>query len=160
VVIPVFFRLPGALKRQHYVRIAGYCQLIEHCERVRSPYGLVVEKGSYVAHVLKNTQNCQSELRKVLRAAQEIIRRAAVDGDDPLPPKSSGPCMKCHVGFPRLHRVGETELVCNGEPVEPRRLLGVDRRIYHSKCGDRFWWVPQHNRMAEKKMVRYPEDTR
>jgi hypothetical protein len=149
LVIPVFFCRRGTtLKRQHYIRIAAYCQLIEHSELAQSPYGLVVEQGSYVAHVLKNTQQSRDALRKELHAARRIIRDVAATGESPLPPRSSGPCKECPIGFPRLHRPGETELVRDGKQLPIVKLRSHGRWVYHSMCGDRFEWVAPHNRVA------------
>ena len=148
------------MRRQHYIRIAGYCQLIEHCERAQSPYGLVLEQGSYVARVVKNTQTNQRLLREALYKAREVIHLAVTHGKEPSAPKSLGRCQECPIGFPRTHRAGKTELVIDGEEQQIRRLRGRDGRIYHSKCGDRFWWVPPSLRVTLKRLVRDPEDLR
>ena len=150
LVIPVFFSRGGPLQRQHYVRIAGYCHLIEYCEQVQSPYGLVVEKGTYEAHVLKNTRYAQDVLHQALRDARKVIREEAPTGVPPAVTDASGKCKKCPIGDPQLYRKRETELVCNEIPIPVHRLRAPNGGpIYHSHCGDRFRWRPPHRKVSE-----------
>ena len=150
LVIPVFFSNGGELKHQHYVRIAGYCRLVEHRELARSPYGLIVEKGTYVCHVVKNTSKVQTALQNALRDARRVIREEAATGEPPLPPKSPGQCKKCPIGYPQRYCPGETELVCKGITMPVHGLRAAKNGpIFHSQCGDRFGSMPPHRRVAE-----------
>ena len=71
VVIPVFKRNSSKpLQRQVYARIAAYCRLIERCEGVTCPYGLVLQAGTYEAIAVKNTAAAQDALHAVLDKAR------------------------------------------------------------------------------------------
>jgi len=149
VVIPVFKRNSSKpLQRQVYARIAAYCRLIERCEGVTCPYGLVLQAGTFQAIAVKNTAAAQDTLQAVLDKARAVIGEVAETGAAPPPPASSKPCLHCPIGFPRVYRPGETELVVNDErlPIFPAYTTrrGI---VYHSQCGDRFRWKPPHERV-------------
>jgi hypothetical protein len=156
VAIPVFKRRPlPEPRRQHYARIAGYCRLIEQSAGLRSPFGLILQSGTYRAIVIKNTAEAQETLRVVLSRARSVVRDYGETGRKPPSPEpdlsdpdAKHPCWKCPIGQPRLHVPGETELVCNGErrPI----VVAFPTRLgnYHSKCGDRFGEQPPHKLLA------------
>lgn len=156
VIIPVFkHRTIEDLHRQHYARIAGYCRLIEQSVGARSPFGLILQSGTYRAIVIKNTVETQQTLRTVLHRARSAIRDYVETGRKPPSPEpdlsdpdAKHPCWKCPIGKPRLHVPGETELVCNGErrPI----VVAFPTRLgnFHSKCGDRFGEQPPHKLLA------------
>jgi len=157
VVIPVIRRRsPKRLRRRHYARVAAYCRLIERCEGVTCPYGLILEAGTYRAIAVKNTATAQQTLQALLDRARSVIREVAETGDGPPVPDSSGACLKCPIGFPVLYRRGETEFVSNGKrlPIVPAYTTRIGVR--HSKCGDRFRWTPPHERVEQHKAVRRP----
>lgn len=151
VVIPVFKRNSSKpLHRQDYARIAAYCQLIERCEGVTSPYGLVLQAGTHRAIAIKHTAAAQETLRVVLEQARSIIRDMVTSGQDPLPPHSTGLCRNCPIGYPRVYRPGETELISNKQQLPIVPAYQTVRGVFHSKCGDRFRWVPRHARVERR----------
>jgi CRISPR/Cas system-associated exonuclease Cas4 (RecB family) len=153
VVIPVFRRRGSQrLYRQHYARIAAYCQLIEECEGVTSPYGLILEAGTYRAIAVKNTPAAKQALHTVLQRAQSLIRDYAETGVEPPEPERHGFCSNCPIGFPRLYVPGETELVNDGKRLPIVPAFSTRRGHYHSKCGDRFRWTPAHDRVERRKI--------
>jgi hypothetical protein len=156
MTIPVFKRKSiKELHRQHYARIAGYCRLVEQSQEARSPFGLILESGTYRAIVIKNTAEAQQILRTVLHRARSVIgdysetgRKPPAPESNPLDPDVKGPCWKCPIGKPRLHVPGETELVCNGERRPIVVAFPTPLGDFHSKCGDRFGEQPPHKLLA------------
>lgn len=157
MVIPVFFINGEEIKLQHRVRMAAYCHLIEHGEQARSPYGVLVEKGTHTAHVVKTTKRVKATLAKAMDEAREVIRKNA-QGYPPARPEHAGKCTNCPIGRPRSYQPGTTELVLK-DRVVPVYVLGrIGRRtVYHSQCGDRFGWKPPHKRVAQLGLKRASE---
>ena len=83
--------------------------------------------------------------------ARAVVRKSREEVSFPLAPRGSQ-CEHCPLGRPRVHRLGETEHATREEmlPVVPAR--GRDGRAYHSFCGDRFHWIPPHERAKEKEL--------
>ncbi|MGD8450899.1 MAG: hypothetical protein PVJ57_03695 [Phycisphaerae bacterium] len=156
--IPVFRKRTSVggdqrrLYRQHYARMAAYCHLLEKCEGAESPYGIVLfGDGSYEGiAVAMDSPGSWTPLRNGLTMARQMVcgwqeRKAA-----PAYPNHQGMCRHCKLGKPFVHRPGETEHRQRGRIIKPHTISGVDSRKYHSKCGDRFRWIPPHEKAYEK----------
>jgi len=150
ISIPVF-RYHGdsdKLHRQHFVRMAAYCHLLEKREECRSPYGIVLWHGTYRAVTVPNNPYSRRMFRDVLSLARSCIRDS--ERDDPIlpepPPESF--CWACPLGRPSEYEPGQYFLK-HQHPMIPNKCRTPDGRQYHSHCGDRFGWIPPHERAVE-----------
>ena len=149
VMVPVFYRTRlGELRAQHYVRIAAYCLLIERQTGRTSPYGLILDAGTFDVLAIKFNRESLDLFRQRLLSARQVIREASQLGRTPDPPQRNV-CSGCHFGRPcatdserSLELQQLTGLAAHAE-------IGNDGRRYHSHCGDRFDWVPPHLRAEE-----------
>lgn len=151
--IPVFRKRSGenALYPQHRVRMAAYCHLIETCEGAESPYGVVLfGDGCDGVTVPYSTGNRQA-FHEALLQARQVVESLGSEDPGPAPPLATS-CRECPLGRPVSHVGGRTSTVRPGGSVEPYLTRGNDRRLYHSPCGDRFVWVPPHERAKRKKL--------
>lgn len=151
--IPVFFKRRGKqeLHRQNFARIAAYCQLIEREERAQAPYGIVLFGGTYEVWVVPNNAPAQKVFHEGLKLTQQLsVQVDAKEEIDHEPPQ--GRCKGCPRGKPHVHRPGQTETVLGRLALPVFGTIGIDRRVYHSECGDRFHWVPPHDKAREKKL--------
>lgn len=152
--IPVFRKLDGKeeLHHQHTVRMAAYCRLMEACQGGRAPYAIILFGDGYDGVTIPNTNANRATFEQALAQARRVL--ASVESDQLVPeqPANLTICSGCHVGEPRVYREGESETVLRGETWIPMTKAGVDGRSYHSRCGDRFHWVPPHNQAKELKL--------
>jgi hypothetical protein len=61
-------------------------------------------------------------------------------------------CHDCQLGRPRVYKKGITDKHLDGQKYPAHRTRGEDRTVYHSICGDRFGWVPPHDRAIAKEL--------
>jgi hypothetical protein len=151
--IPVFRKHRGQreVHSQNRARIAAYCQLLEWCERAQSPFGIMLFADSYEAVISPNNARSQAIFREGLLQARAVII-AAEAGDPPGPP-TRNQCKGCFWGYPKVFRSGTTDRHLADLPGAFTPRKGVDGK-YHSVCGDRFEWLPPHQRVEEKKIDR------
>ena len=145
--IPVF-RLVGErrLRRQHYARMAAYCHLLETCEACRSPYGIVLFGETYEGVTVRNSPSSRKAFHDSLISARSIVQLG--QRGVPAPgPSHENCCLRCPLGYPR---VAARRWFGTSEGY-PKR--GVDGRLYHSSCGDRFEWVPPHEKAYRKALI-------
>lgn len=128
---------------QHVVRMAAYCRLIETCEAHESPCGIVLFGDSYRGVTLPNDASARRLFDEALAAARQ---RTIDTTEEQLDPSAPPPevCRGCPWGAPREYRQGATEISLAGDLVPVYGSVAVDRRLYHSQCGDRFAWTPPH----------------
>lgn len=134
--------------KQHVIRLAAYCRLIEACEGADAPFGLLMFAGSYDCKLIPNTR----ENRERLERALGDVRRLLEVERPGQPPRTAAPgedrCRGCHLGSPRKYVEGVSETELGGKKLRPlvTRPPGVDKSgpVYHCHCGDRFGWVPPH----------------
>ena len=152
--IPVFRKRRGKpeLYPQHFVRMAAYCRLIAMCEGTEPPYAVVLFGDGYNGVAVPNDPGVHEALESRLDETRRLIQAVQSENLQPAPPNKSI-CHQCHLGCPRVHRSGHTDTVFSGSVIEPYRTRANDNRIYHSICGDRFRWVPPHDRAAEKELI-------
>lgn len=151
--IPVFRKRNGesALYPQHHVRMAAYCHLIESCEGAESPFGIVLFGETCEGLTVPNSLENRKAFLDALEAVRHVIQQVESGDHTPERPGSTV-CSQCPAGRPRQFEEGRSETVLNGRPIQPHQTRGVDRRLYHSRCGDRFVWVPPHERAMRKKL--------
>lgn len=140
------------LRRQHYARMAAYCHLIEQAEGGRSPYGVVLlGENEYEGITVSNGRGSNTAFHKGLRKARSVVSEAQ-SGNEPYPPDSRR-CWNCPKGKPYSYREGISDARTGrlNSPVNLQRSL-LDDRNYHSECGDRFCWLPPHQRATEKDL--------
>lgn len=141
-------------RRQHYARIAAYCHLLERVEGAESPYGIILFGGTYEGTAIpKNCAGSWKPFREGLEQARESIR-AAEQGRDPPQPVQGQPCKRCHHGHPYTRLSEQSADSRNGHELPIFSAVGVDRRSYHSVCGDRFRWIPPHIKAIAKRLQR------
>lgn len=154
LAIPVFRKHRGQrdVHSQNRARIAAYCQLLEWCERAQSPFGIMLFAGSYDAVIIPNNARSQAIFRDGLLQARAVIK--AADAGDPPGLPTRNQCVGCPLGYPKAFRPGETDAHLSVLPGSFTPRTGVDGRGYHCVCGDRFEWLPPHQRAIEKKLDR------
>ena len=147
--VPVFrrHRPTERLHAQHFARIAAYCHLIERGTGFQSPYGVILFGTTYQGLAVRNAPATRRALRVGLTAARRIVRDSR-RGVEPLPPHESL-CRHCPVGRPIAHQPGVTETVSTGGVLPVRGVFGPHNHLYHSRCGDRFRWLPPHERVVQ-----------
>jgi len=150
--IPVFRKRRGdaEIRRQHKVRMAAYCHLMVECEAAESPYGIVLFGETYEGVAVANAPGTRKIFHDELVAARLVVRRAEGEGAQPERPANASLCRGCPVGKPFVHRSGVTEYESGGETLDVFPAFGDDGRPYHSRCGDRFGWVPPHEKAVAK----------
>jgi hypothetical protein len=87
------------VQRQHQIRMAAYCHLVEVCEGAESPYGIVLFGDSYQGMAIPNNSQNRKALHEELQKARQTIQ--AVKGNkEPLPPRNDQICRGCPLGEP------------------------------------------------------------
>jgi hypothetical protein len=162
--IPVFlYRMQDTdakkrVHRQHLVRLAAYCHLIESRERRpsahgiveqhASPYGIVLFADSFVAKVIPNNHVSRQAFLDTLLDARRTFHDS-LDGRDP---EMAGRrfCSSCHWGYPVRCEKGESPFTSNGKPLPVSRQPSMEgTEVYHSWCCDRFLQCPPHAKAVE-----------
>jgi hypothetical protein len=133
--------------RQHVVRLAAYCQLIETCEGADAPFGVLLFADTYDCVIFPYTADAKAALESALQQTRELIGVYEEGRFLPTPPTDNR-CSGCHFGRPRRYNSGSAT-VLNGQPMAALPTRAVDNKVYHSHCGDRFNWVPPHEKSAE-----------
>lgn len=154
LAIPAFVRRSDKdLTPQQRVRIAAYCHLIQINEQAESPFGIVLDRGSFEGIAVKPADRDLERLRRALRQAPRILEDWLTRRTFPLPPHESNfaPCSGCPHGKPIRFVPGETETSCYGARVPPFRMESplVTGVTFHSPCGDHFQWIPKHDDAGE-----------
>ncbi|MFM9963586.1 MAG: hypothetical protein ACKV2Q_20455 [Planctomycetaceae bacterium] len=153
--IPVFRKHRGErqLRPQHRARLAAYGHLIEETEGLTAPFGVLMFADSYDVLVVMFTEPVRSEFHHGLTATRDLLSRFVLLRDDPGHPSEASVCKLCPLGRPVVHRPGQTDTKRGTTTLPAFRTRGVDGREYHSPCGDRFHWIPSHDRAREKKLI-------
>ena len=130
--------------RQHVVRIAAYCHLIETGEGADSPFGVLMFPGSYDCVIIPNNHRARLELHQSLADARELLELQAQRKVIPAGPTDNR-CAGCHWGLPRL-KAARSQTVHHGIEFPSKGAVAVDGRKYHSSCCDVFGEIPPHAR--------------
>jgi hypothetical protein len=156
LLIPVFrqHRPTEHLYPQHFVRMAAYCHLVETCVGKKTPYGIIIFGRTYDGVAIPNSPASRKAFHDELVKARRVV--TAAHRDDELPdapaPDRSNLCFECPIGRPTVWDGGDSDCQVRGVPVPVCPAKGVGRRLYHSRCGDRFGWLPPHIRAKEKEL--------
>ena len=135
---------------QHRARIAAYCQLLEESEGGHSPYGVVLFGSGHDGLTVPNTAENRKSFADALRDVWKLMEDVQKGGLMPDIPKPASVCHDCPLGRSHAQRPGESETQLEGSVLQPYRTRGEDNIPYHSICGDRFRWVPPHDRAMER----------
>lgn len=142
--IPVFRQHhQSGIYPQHLARIAAYCHLIEVRTGMQSPYGIVLFGNTREGVTIAKSPSAHRLWQQGLISARNVIRQSQQENSEPAPPRAAF-CENCPIGRPVL--------VESPLPENVFLLRGADRRKYHSPCGDRFQWLPPHQRVQELKL--------
>ena len=145
--IPVFRRDDdGPVKRQHRIRLAAYCHLLETCEGCKAPFGILLNRETRGGiAVLIPSGGAEAIFGDALERARAAIRDAEA-GKKPPKPKPVL-CRGCPHGKPcRVSLEGDQPFSAGGIPLQLHAVKGLDGHLYHSHCGDRFGETPPHDR--------------
>jgi len=138
--------------KQHVVRLAAYCRLIEACESADAPFGVLMFAGSYDCVLIPNTPETRERLQRALDDARRFIIIHSGGEFAPVAPNDNR-CRGCHLGKPRWFVANGSETELDGKKLRPRltRQPNADKKspLYHCNCGDRFDWVPPHEHAVE-----------
>jgi len=148
--IPVFLRR-GESRRlfpQHYVRIAAYCLLLQRQTGMRAPYGIILYAGTFECVAIKFNRESFDLLSQRFLDARRILREHTQLEQSPRKPQSAL-CRQCPFGKPLLVESSKSLLLREQSGLTPRAHIAKDGRRYHCHCGDRFKWVPPHERMVQ-----------
>ncbi|MCA9063856.1 MAG: hypothetical protein KDA96_12375 [Planctomycetaceae bacterium] len=148
--IPVFLkRGEGAeIYPQHFVRIAAYCLLLQRQTNGIARYGLVLQAGTFDCVVIKFNRESFDLLALNLIDARRIMRNYDQLEQAPPPPRAQL-CRKCPFGRPRSVDTAESLKMREQTGLVAYANIGADGRRYHCHCGDRFRWMPPHQRVME-----------
>ncbi len=150
MAIPVFVRSgTGELRPQQRARVAAYCHLVRVNEAAESPFGIVLDRGTFTGTAVKPTTTDLQRLKRTLRQIPRVLTDWLTIGSFPKPPMESdyAPCWGCPHGQPRLYQPEVTETTCYGRKVAMFRAKTELRKgqVFHSPCGDHFGWIPPHD---------------
>jgi hypothetical protein len=147
--IPVVRKHRGKheLHSQNRARISAYCHLLEVAEQVQAPFGIFMFAGSYEVVIVPNDRSNRSLFERGLEQSRELVR-AKERGFLPQSPEGNQ-CTGCGLGYPRIHEPGVSDghLVILQGAYTPR--YDANKRERHSVCGDRFEWLPRHDKSDE-----------
>jgi hypothetical protein len=139
------------LYQQHYVRITGYCKLIESQTNHLAPFGLILFGGTYRAFAVKPDAASSEAMDRALTEARFRIEEFGL-GKKPNPPNPKI-CRGCFHGRLRKRDIERTVLQHNGEEVPPKLVL-LDHKHQHSRCGDLFEWIAPHEKAKKNGLCR------
>lgn len=152
---PVIRRQKGCddWHKQHEIRIAAYCELIEKSGGGKCPFGVILFAGTSECVIIPNSSSLQQRKRRAMEDFNQLLAIQMLNGLEP-PAPSDNRCAGCEFGRPREFQQGKSETVLNGTALvacksESKRSDGSVRGLYHSDCGDRFRWAPPHHRAEE-----------
>ncbi|MEZ6127086.1 MAG: hypothetical protein R3C59_00220 [Planctomycetaceae bacterium] len=148
--IPVFRKHRGdnSVHSQQRVRIAAYCHLIETCEGSKAPFGLVLFGGSYDAVLVPNSRPNKILLDTTIATAEKVLR-AGAEWQHLKAPASSC-CKSCPFGAPVP--VTENSVTTPESNVGVYPVVGLGGQFYRSPCGDRYRWIPPHERAERLRL--------
>lgn len=153
--IPVFFQTATdtQVHPKHLAKAAAYCFLLQTVGLAESPYALVLKEGSFEGTLVPYNPRSRMVFHNGLRRAREVLR-AQKAGQSPSPAERDSYCETCPHGKAKLFQPGFSEHRANGFPL-PIVVISDDGKVlYHSHCGDRFDWVPPHEKTRERNMHR------
>lgn len=142
--IPVIYKSLGEprLQKQHFVRAAAYCRLIETTMGGESPFCVLLFKDSSECYLLPNTHGQRAQLEEELQRLRTFLdnyRNERASFQTPIDNR----CANCEHGKPKKYVHGQSDTIIDDQPVVPL-LTQYGNQTMHSTCGDRFQWRPPH----------------
>lgn len=156
LMIPVFKKKmsgkdPEKIEDTHYARSAAYCHLLQQGAGVESPYGIVLFD---IDNEFEGRALNFSAARKKFRDGLVMARLTVRDSKGGVVPDAAyaSLCNGCPHGKPMATK--HSTLVRPGSDLSLPLLVakGADEREYHSDCGDRFNWIPPHEKALKKEL--------
>ena len=144
--IPVFVRASREkeLRPQQRARIAAYCHLIRCNETADSPYGIILDRGTFAGTAVKPTEAHFDLILKALDQVPRILEASRRDGLEPSAPTDDR-CRRCPFARPRRYKPQVSETKRDGKTIPAYQLRAPNGGpIYHCSCGDRYGWLPEH----------------
>jgi hypothetical protein len=147
IKVPVLRKHRGEKKwgRQHVVRVAAYCRLIESWEGAKAPFGVVMFAGTYECLVIPNDSTAKSLLARSSSEAREFLDIYDQGSFVPVAPTDNR-CKGCPFGKPRRYVPSKTDTFLYGRQLAAKVAKDKNGKDYHSICGDFFGGVPPHER--------------
>ena len=151
--IPVFIQSEGDDKphAKHLAKAAAYCFLLQTVEPVEGPYALVLKRNSFAGTTVPNHPRTRKVFHEGLRKARRVIKDIKAGAPAP-PPEVESRCKGCPLGKPEVYKPSESVHHANGIPLPVFEVTADGKRIHHSHCGDRFCWLPPHERALDRDM--------
>ena len=137
--------------RQHEIRLAAYCRLLEACEGAQAPFGVLIFAGSYDCLIFPNTPDARAKLSRAVNDYRAFLH--FIDGGGRLSEPTDQRCYGCLHGKPRRYLRGRSETVLRGEVLTPFLTPSLTGVQFHCDCGDRFDWVPRHQDAFRLQLV-------
>lgn len=146
LAIPAYVRASeGEIRPQHRARIAGYCKLLRDNGYAASPYGIVLEPGTFEGTAVKPTDDNIQAVTQVAIEVMDVILNFQRHGVRPEAPSNPQICRTCPHGKPRQFKAGTSDTTSLDVTIKAnRKRCPRNGRYYHSSCGDRFGWVAEH----------------
>jgi hypothetical protein len=155
-LIPVIRRRCGNSDwgRQHEVRIAAYCDLIQRCTTANAPFGVILFAGTNKCVLVPSTASRHAIYEREFQCVREFIGTDVNRTPGTNPPTDSR-CRGCPHGKPRKLQPGKSDTVLNGKRISPCPAKSVNEErkhtgTFHSTCGDKFRWTPPHKDAVAK----------
>ena len=136
----------------HRARIAAYCRLIEVCLGGESPYGIVLFGRTYDGIAVPHQREARDAFHGGLVQIRELARKTAGEPVHVDPPEKPSKCSGCPWGRPFSLEHCEQEHRRFGSLLPVFQAASATRVLYHSHCGDRFGWVPPHEKARELEL--------
>jgi hypothetical protein len=148
LAIPAYVRTPrDEILPQQRARIAAYCHLIQKNQGANAPYGIILDQGTFTGTAIKPNQDDNRRWQQALRSLPSAAEDYLVHRRNPARPDPPHICRGCEHGRPRLLQLGKSTTKTMGSDVAPyQRRSPTNNRVYHSSCGDRFGWIPPHEK--------------
>ncbi len=119
LAIPAFVRsaIGEKLRPQQRARIDAYCHLIQLNEGAESPYGIVLDRGTFEGTAIKPTVRDRRTMTKALQQIPQLLRAWLNDHSEPRPPFEANyaPCKRCPHGRPVRYKPEETDIASTPE---------------------------------------------
>ncbi|WP_437191135.1 hypothetical protein [Planctomicrobium sp. SH527] len=137
--------------QQHVVRLAAYAELIERCEVAKAPFGILKFGNSSRCRLIPITPEMKADVERELLNTWELLQVAQRERYTIAAP-TGNQCRGCQHGYPHLLQKGSAT-VLKGEELAAYPAPPNQKKQYHSVCGDRFGWIPPHQRAVELGIV-------
>ncbi len=138
--VPVFLRNSDnrKLHKQHFARMAAYCQLLQRQAGGESPFGVILYAKTQDAVAIPNSGAAHRALADGAAGMRRLLPNLK-GGLQPEPPADESICRGCPNGAMQVYQ----EIPQRSED-QPPFLEKSRGKHYHCVCGDRFRATPPH----------------